>query len=91
MNPVVLTIVDISVVALVLALPFTFYRVMKGDGVADRILALEMTTGILIGIVILLSIVEGTDTPLDIAIILAALGFAGTLSIARYISEGRVF
>lgn len=91
-------IVNVCLFVMVLLLPFTFWRVWVGNGLnkegtgaTDRMLALEMTTVVLIGIVILLALVEGTDTALDVGIILSALGFAGTMGIARYISEGRLF
>jgi multisubunit Na+/H+ antiporter MnhF subunit len=50
-----------------------------------------MITNLLVGIVVLLALVEKTSTPVDIAIVIAALSFAGTASIARFIAEGRVF
>lgn len=57
----------------------------------ERVLGVEMVAALLIGIVILLAVVQKTDTTLDVGIVLGALGFVGTMSIARYISEGRLF
>ncbi len=91
MNSTVLLVLNFSLLIMVFLLPFSFLRVWIGRGAADRMLALEATSAVLICIVILLSLIEGTDTTLDVGIILSALGFAGTMSIARYISEGRVF
>ena len=52
---------------------------------------MEMVATLLIGIVILLAILQETDTTLDVGIVLGALGFVGTMGIARYISEGRLY
>lgn len=84
--------VNISIGILLLLLPLAFYRVARPrQEAADRLVGVDMITNLLVGIVVLLAIVENTDTTIDIGIVLAALSFAGTVSIARYISEGRVF
>jgi multisubunit Na+/H+ antiporter MnhF subunit len=84
--------VNIALTIMVLLLPLAFYRVAKtGQDAADRLVGVDMITNLLVGIVVLLAIVEHTDTTIDIGVVVAALSFAGTVSIARYISEGRVF
>ena len=67
------------------------YRVIVGKTVSDRLQAVDLITTLLIGIIVLLALLEGTTIYIDMAIALAAFGFVGTISIARYISEGRVF
>ena len=67
------------------------YRVVVGETLPDRLLAVDLITTLLIGIIILLALVEGSEVFIDLAIALAAFAFIGTISIARYISEGRVF
>lgn len=84
--------VNIALVIMVFLLPLAFYRVARfGQEAADRLVGVDMITNLLVGIVVLLAIVNRTDTTIDIGIVIAALSFAGTVSIARYISEGRVF
>lgn len=84
-------VVNGLIVVMVALLPFSFYRVWIGRGLADRMLALEMISALLIGLSILLALQTDSDMTIDVGIILAALGFAATLSVARYIAEGRVF
>lgn len=84
-------IVNFSLIVMMVLLPIAFISVARGESNADRLLGVEMITTLLVGITILLALVEGTDTTIDIGIGLAALSFAGTISFARYISEGRVF
>lgn len=84
--------VNVALLIMVILLPIAFYRVAKpGQTAAERLVGVDMITNLLVGIVIILAIVEDTDTTIDIGIVVAALSFAGTVSIARYISEGRVF
>lgn len=85
-------IVNTSMVIMILLLPFAFYRVAKPrQRPADRLVGVDMITNLLVGIVVLLAIISQTNTTIDIGIVVAALSFAGTVSLARYISEGRVF
>jgi multicomponent Na+:H+ antiporter subunit F len=67
------------------------YRVTVGSSAADRLQAVDTMTTLLIGIIIVLAILQQEWMFLDIAIALAAFGFIGTLVLARYISEGKVF
>jgi multicomponent Na+:H+ antiporter subunit F len=96
-NAIVNDIVNIALIVMVLCLPLTFIRVVLGNRKrnarksADRLLAVDLMTTLLIGIIVLFALVEDSSSTIDIAIALTALAFAGTLAIARYISEGRVF
>ena len=91
MSEPVIAALNAMILFMVLLLPFAFYRVWIGRGLADRLLAIEMVTSLLIGISILVGLLANTNITIDVGIVLAALGFAGTLSVARYIAEGRVF
>jgi multisubunit Na+/H+ antiporter MnhF subunit len=91
MSEATLVVLNFSLIFMVILLPFSFYRVWIGRGLADRLLALEMVTALIIGIAIIYGLITNSDMSFDVGIILAALGFAGTMSIARYIAEGRVF
>jgi len=85
-------IVNGALFIMVILLPIAFYRVAKPrQHAAERLVGVDLITNLLVGIVILLAVVEQTNTTIDMGIVVAALSFAGTVSIARFISEGRVF
>ena len=85
-------IMNFALLVMFSLLPFAFYRVAKpGQDVATRLIGVDMMTNLLVGIVVLLAVIEGTNTTIDIGIAVAALSFEGTVSIDRYVSEGRVF
>lgn len=85
-------LVDFALFVMVMLLPITFYQVAKNSkNPADQLIGVDMITNLLVGIVILLAILENTTSTIDIGIVIAALSFTGTVSIARFISEGRVF
>ena len=78
------------IVLMVLILPCA-YRVWVGPTAADRLQAIDAITTLLIGIIIVLALLRDTAMYIDIAIALAAFAFIGTIALARYISEGKVF
>jgi multisubunit Na+/H+ antiporter MnhF subunit len=86
-------VVNACLVVMVLLLPLAFYRVAKPkQRPADRLIGVDMVTNLLIGIVVILAVITPqADITIDIGIVIAALSFAGTVGIARYISEGTVF
>ncbi|MEL6306701.1 MAG: monovalent cation/H+ antiporter complex subunit F [Chloroflexota bacterium] len=85
-------VVNGSLVIMAVMIPLAFYRVAKpGQEAIERLVGVDLITNLIVGIVVLLAIVAGTDTTIDIGITLAALSFAATVGIARYVSEGRIF
>lgn len=90
MSPTVLIVVQgVSGLLIVLLVPCV-YRLAIGPTPSDRLQALETLTTLLIGIIITLALVQASPLVLDIALVLAAFGFIGSLAIARYIAEGRM-
>ncbi len=83
--------IQLILLSLVILLLPASWRVVAGPTLPDRLAAVDLITTLLIGIIVMLALVEGTQTFVDMAIALAAIAFIGTISIARYISEGRVF
>jgi multisubunit Na+/H+ antiporter MnhF subunit len=90
-NPVVVTVLQIAMSVLVILLLPCAWRAVRGPTPSDRLQAVETTTTLLIGIVIVLTLLQDSPLSFDVGIALAALAFIATLAIARYLSEGRVF
>ncbi len=92
MSEWLVVLVNIALLVLVALLPLAFYRVARrGQQPSERLVGVDVITNLLVSIVVLLAVIEGTSTTIDIGTVIAALAFVGTVSIARYISEGRVF
>lgn len=69
----------------------TFYRAVIGPTISDRLLAIDLITTLLIGIIVVLALMSENESLLDISIAIAALSFIATLAVTRYVSEGKVF
>jgi multicomponent Na+:H+ antiporter subunit F len=74
----------IALVVLGIALLLTVVRIVIGPTLGDRILALDMLTGVGMGFVGAIAVRTGLMLYLDIAIALALLGFLATVALARY-------
>ncbi len=83
--------VQAALIILVLLVIPCAYRVWVGPTPADRLQAIDAITTLLIGIIIVLALLRDTVMYIDVAIAIAAFAFIGTLALARYISEGKVF
>lgn len=72
---------------LTIAVILAFVRLVRGPSLADRVVALDLITTLMIGIIAVYAI--GTDEPvlLDLAIVLALISFLGTVAFAHYIER----
>lgn len=72
---------------LTIAVILAFVRLLRGPSLADRVVALDLITTLMIGIIAVYAI--GTDEPvlLDLAIVLALISFLGTVAFAHYIER----
>ena len=79
-----LLIAAIVLVALAIVL---LYRIFRGPTAADRIAALDAMDLIVSLAMALYSLYSGRGIYLDIALVLALLGFIGTTFVGRYIER----
>ncbi|GGY81326.1 K+/H+ antiporter subunit F [Marinobacter zhanjiangensis] len=66
------------------------YRLVKGPDAPDRILALDTLYINGIALVILLDVALGTRLYLEVALLMAIMGFVGTVALAKYLKRGSV-
>ena len=73
-----------------LGLLLNLWRLAKGPGRADRILALDTMVLNAIGLTVLLGIAQGTRVYFEVTLIIAMLGFVSTVALARFILRGDI-
>ncbi|MBO6602231.1 monovalent cation/H+ antiporter complex subunit F [Boseongicola sp. H5] len=81
------TAVDIAFVIVMLGVLFAFIRLIKGPSLPDRIVALDMMTVQIVAICALFAISSGETAFLDVAIVLALVGFLATVALARFVER----
>ncbi len=80
----------IALAVLAVAFLLTVWRVVKGPTLPDRVVALDMLVGIVIGFIALIAIRTGFTLYIDIAIALGLVGFLATVAFARFILASAV-
>lgn len=76
--------------ALGLALALNLWRLVSGPGASDRILALDTMVINVIGLIVLTGIASGSGTAFEAALLLAMVGFVGTVAYAKFLLRGDI-
>jgi len=85
---------QIGLFILAVAMVFALYRVIRGPRHADRIIALDLLSMLIVALAALYAVYSGHEAFLDVAIAYALVAFLGTVAFARYlersVSAGRI-
>ena len=90
-----MTMFDLSAVASVLiavlavSLALAAYRMIKGPGYADRVVALDMLTAVVVSLTALTSLATGRSAFLDVGLGAALINFASTCAFAAFLERKR--
>ena len=80
----------VAIGAVTLTLLLCGWRLLRGPTIVDRVLALDTLYLSLVALVVLLGLRWQTTLLFEAALIVALLGFVGTVALARYLSRGDV-
>jgi multisubunit Na+/H+ antiporter MnhF subunit len=78
-------LVHIGMLAIVL------WRVWRGENVIDRLMGADLLGTLTLSNLVLLALIEGDSIYIDVALGLAALGFIGTIALAKYVADEQMF
>jgi len=77
-----------TLVTLGVALVIAFIRLLKGPTLPDRIVAMDLFGVLVVGMIVVLAGSSGVLATLDAAIVIALIGFLGTIAYATYVERG---
>ncbi len=83
-------VLPIVIAAFTLALLLNLYRLLLGPGLADRILALDTLYINALALLVAVGIRFGTPLFFEAALVIAALGFVGTVALAKFVLRGDI-
>ncbi|OAN76267.1 pH regulation protein F [Jannaschia sp. EhC01] len=89
MNPLLVTAIDISFILVMLGIVGGFIRLVKGPSLPDRIVALDMMTVLIVSFCGLYAIQSGVTAFVDVAIVVAIIGFLATVALARFVDRSQ--
>lgn len=81
---------DIAIAAIALSFLLCAWRIVQGPTPVDRVIAIDTLYLNGVALVVLLGMRWHTALLFEAALIVAMLGFASTVALARYISRGDV-
>lgn len=76
--------------AFVLALLFNAWRLLRGPGLPDRILALDTLYINALALLVVLGLMQGTKLFFEVAMLIGLLGFVGTVVLSKYLLHGDI-
>jgi multicomponent Na+:H+ antiporter subunit F len=79
---------QVTLATLGLALLIAFIRLVKGPTLPDRIVAIDLFGVLVVGLIVVLAGWSGVRATLDAAIVIALVGFLGTIAYATYVERG---
>jgi multisubunit Na+/H+ antiporter MnhF subunit len=78
-------LVHIGLLAVVL------WKVWRGDNIIDRLMGADLLGTLTLTVLVLLALIERDSIYIDVALGLAALGFIGTIAVAKYVADEQMF
>ena len=79
---------QVTLVTLGVALLVCFIRLVKGPTLPDRIVAMDLFGVLVVGVIVVLGGWSRVGATLDAAIVIALVGFLGTIAYATYVERG---
>ncbi len=83
-------VIFIASVMLAVALLLNLYRLVKGPSLPDRILALDTMYINTIALIVLLGVSQRSLIFFEAAMLIAMMGFVGTVAVSKYILRGDI-
>lgn len=78
----------LTLVTLGVALLIAMARLVKGPSLPDRIVAMDLIGVLVVGLIVVLASSTGVQATLDAALVIALVGFVGTVAYATYVERG---
>ncbi len=84
------TVIPIAYALVSLAFVLSFWRLLKGPDAPDRILALDTLYVNTIALLVLFGIHLGSALYFEAALLIAMMGFVGTVALCKYLLRGDI-
>ncbi len=76
--------------AFALALALCAWRLLRGPGLADRILSLDALYVNAMALLVVLGVLWGAKVVFEVALLIGLLGFIGTVVLAKFAADGDI-
>lgn len=80
----------IALAMMAVALLLNLWRLLRGPSAADRVVALDTMYVNTLALLVLLGVWRGSPLYFEAGLVIAMLGFVGTVALFRYLLRGRI-
>ena len=84
------TVIPIAMLMVSLAIVLNLWRLVIGPSLPDRIIALDTMYINTIALLIIYGVYQGSALYFEAALLIAVMGFAGTVALSKYILRGDI-
>lgn len=91
LSTVLMTVLYAALVIHVVLIGVALWRIWRGDNIVDRLIGADLATIITLAVLVVLALITRNSIYIDVALGLAALGFIGTIALAKYIADEQMF
>lgn len=91
MSEVLLTLPYITLIIHILLVAIAVWRVWRGENVIDRLIAVDLSSTLFLAVTVIIALISGDSIYIDVALVLAALGFISTVALSKYIATEKMF
>lgn len=85
--PILDVAVQIAFILVMAGVILAMIRLIKGPSLPDRVVALDTMTVLIVAFCGLYTLESGTTAFLDVAVVLALIGFLATVALARFVER----
>ena len=91
MTTVLTYVLYLALLVHVALLAAVLWRLWLGENTIDRLTASDLLNILTLAILVLLALIQRDSIYIDAALGLAALGFIGTIALAKYVADEQIF
>jgi len=91
MNEVLTLVLHAALLIHIALLAVCVWRVWRGENAIDRLIGADLIGTLTLAALVLIALITANSIYIDVALGLAALGFIGTIALARYIADQQIF
>ena len=83
-------VIPVAFILVAAAIALNFWRLLRGPSAPDRVLALDTLYVNTIALLVLLGIHLGSPLYFEAALLIALMGFVGTVALCKYLLRGDI-
>jgi len=88
LSPVISVAIYIVMAMLSVSWFAAFLRLVRGPSLPDRVVALDLTATLVVGVIVVYALATRQAVLLDVAMVMAVVGFLGAVAFAYYVERG---